>query len=96
MLAAADELQAYFRGYFVFACRITKWQQLGNHERKPESPALRMRAMQRQTDGDEMVKFFGTATRNFLMRSFVVLERRRQLSFLALLQAAVAAVTILQ
>lgn len=52
--------------------------------------------MQRQTDGDEMVKFFGTATRDFLMRSFVVLERRRQLSFLALLQVALAAVTILQ
>lgn len=32
VLAAADELQAYFRGYFVFACRTTKWQQLGNHK----------------------------------------------------------------
>lgn len=32
VLAAADELRAYFRGYFVFACRTAKWQQLGNHK----------------------------------------------------------------
>lgn len=32
VLAAAHELQAYFRGYFGFACRITKRQQLGNRE----------------------------------------------------------------
>ncbi|KAG7513967.1 hypothetical protein JOB18_021609 [Solea senegalensis] len=32
VLAAADELRAHFTGYFVFACRITKSQQLGNRQ----------------------------------------------------------------
>ncbi len=60
-LAAADELRAYFSGYFVFACRITK-------ATSSESRGLRAwewKLCRGKTDGDEMVKFLGTALGNF-------------------------------
>lgn len=80
VLAAADELWAFCRGYFVFARRITKQQQLGNLLLTPEFPGLRMKVMQRQNrwwwDGE----VFWHGASQFLMHSFVAVERRRQLS----------------
>lgn len=62
VLAAADELGAYFKGYFVFACRITKRQQL---EWKLEAPGLRMKVMQRQNRWWRDGEAFGMALHNF-------------------------------
>lgn len=95
MLAAADELQAYFRGYFVFACRITKRQQLGNLKWKPPVPGLENESY---AEAKQMVM----RRWSFLARRFATSDALFCCSwtptstvFLALLRMVAAAVIIL-